>query len=411
MRVRYGHNNKHYTIVLLLGMSVLWGSWKSIPGKLTDVRTVVIDAGHGGKDPGCSGIKHKEKDIALAVALKLGHYIEQNCKDVKVVYTRKTDVFVELQERAAIANRNNADLFICIHCNANPNKSAHGSETYVMGLNKTRGNLDVAKRENAAILLEDNYKQNYDGFDPNSDEANIIFNFYQNKYLEQSLNLASKIQKNYKEKAQRYDKGVRQAGFLVLWKTAMPSLLTETGFLTNVEEEQFLGSEKGQDYLALSIFKAFREYKDEMEGRKSKYEDTIENTPPYEAPKKEVEVMEHKEEAKESVRTVEPDKKEEAIIADKEELKQLTDNTVYYGVQFLVTDKKIEKDSEQLNGLENITEFSDNGIYKYATGAYTNIDQASKLQSEVRKKGFTDAFLIAYKNGIRISLDEAKRSK
>ncbi|MFN5305646.1 MAG: N-acetylmuramoyl-L-alanine amidase, partial [Bacteroidota bacterium] len=241
--------------------------------------TLVIDAGHGGEDPGCHGDRFKEKEVALAIALKFGKLVEKNCRDVEVVYTRKTDVFLELNERAAIANNNRADLFVCIHCNASPNRKVFGSETYVMGLHKSKGNLDVAKRENAAILLEENYQKNYDNFDPNSDEANIIFTMYQNAFLEQSLDLASKIQYYYNEKACRINKGVKQAGFLVLWKTSMPSLLTETGFLTNPEEEKFLGSEKGQDHMALSLFLAFRKYKDEVMQKKTAQADSLEMLP------------------------------------------------------------------------------------------------------------------------------------
>ncbi len=257
---------------------------------------MVIDAGHGGKDPGCHGELYKEKDVALAVALKLGKFIEENLKDVKVIFTRKTDVFVELNERAAIANRNSADLFICVHCNSacvydkrtrkeTCNESAHGAETYVMGVNKDAGNLAVAKRENKSILLEDNYKKAYDGFDPNSDEANILFTIYQSVYRTQSSNLAAKIQECYKQKAGRNDKGLQQAGFLVLWKTAMPSLLTEIGYLTNRKEEKFLGSEKGQTVMASSIFRAFRMYKNELEGSAVKYNDEFEKESHYDPDK------------------------------------------------------------------------------------------------------------------------------
>jgi N-acetylmuramoyl-L-alanine amidase len=256
------------------------------------VRTVVIDPGHGGKDPGCHGTKYKEKDVALAVALKLGHYIEENMKDVKVVYTRKTDVFVELQERAEIANRAKADLFICIHCNSACvrdkklkrdvcNEEAHGAETYVMGIKNEKGKLDVAKRENSAILLEDNYVKKYNGFDPNSDESYIIMSMFTDTYLTQSLSFASKVQKQYGTKAGRVDKGVKRASLWVLWRTYMPSVLTEIGFLTNPEEEQFLGSARGQDYIASGIFRAFREYKDELEGILKKYDDAIEVQVPY----------------------------------------------------------------------------------------------------------------------------------
>ena len=275
-------------IGILLFLSVLFLS-SSFSGKkktatsrplLFGIKTVVIDPGHGGKDPGCLGTKHQEKNITLAIALKLGKYIEDKMPDVKVIYTRKTDISVGLDERAAIANKNKADLFISIHCNASEKKEPHGSETYVMGLHKTQANLDVAKRENAAILLEKNYQKRYDGFDPNSETSYILLTMQQNAYLKQSLNFASKIQKQMKEKVGRVDKGVHQMGFLVLWRSSMPSVLIETEFLTNVKSERFLGSEQGQDNFARSIFAAFRQYKDEVEGKLAKYDDDIERTTP-----------------------------------------------------------------------------------------------------------------------------------
>jgi N-acetylmuramoyl-L-alanine amidase len=232
------------------------------------LKTVVIDAGHGGHDPGCHGIKSKEKDIALDVALKLGKAIEDNYPDVKVVYTRKTDVFVELVERAEIANKAKADLFISIHCNANDNKAAYGSETYAMGLHVSEANLNVAKRENSVILLEENYEQNYDGFDPKSTEAYIIFSLYQSNNLDRSLSLASKVQDQFSNKLQRFNRGVKQAGFIVLYKTNMPSILIELGFLSNKDDEKYLVSESGQNEMSASIFHAFKTYKSEMEKEK-----------------------------------------------------------------------------------------------------------------------------------------------
>lgn len=232
------------------------------------LKTVVIDAGHGGHDPGCHGASVKEKDVALAVALKVGKLIEENYPDVKVVYTRKTDVFIELMERAEIANKAKADLFISIHCNANDNKAAYGSETYAMGLHVSEANLNVAKRENSVILLEENYEQNYDGFDPKSTEAYIIFSLYQSNNLDKSLALASKVQDQFTHKLKRFNRGVKQAGFIVLYKTNMPSILIELGFLSNREDEKYLASADGQTNLAGSIFQAFKTYKSEMEKEK-----------------------------------------------------------------------------------------------------------------------------------------------
>lgn len=231
------------------------------------VKIIVIDAGHGGHDPGCNGEGSHEKDVTLAVALKLGKMLEDSLKDVKVVFTRKTDVFVELWERSNIANKNNADLFISIHCNANNATTANGTETYVMGLHKTESNLAVSKRENEAVLFEENYKdnKNYEGFDPNSPIGHIIFSMIQNAYLEQSLFLASSIEEEFVANGQMKSRGVKQAGFLVLWKTAMPSVLVETGFLTNSEDRKSLISVSGQDKIAYSLFKAVKRYKQNIE--------------------------------------------------------------------------------------------------------------------------------------------------
>jgi N-acetylmuramoyl-L-alanine amidase len=281
--------------------------------KIGTIKTIVIDPGHGGKDPGCNGLVHKEKDVSLAVALKLGKLIEEHYKNIKVIYTRTSDVFVELEDRAQIANRAKADLFISIHCNAagkpvyikdpktgkkrkkvyknkkgklivveKPNTEPFGSETYVMGLKNEEGKMKVATRENSAIFLEDDYEKKYDGFDPDSPESYIIMSNYTSAYVIQSANLAVKIQDEYTKKAGRIDKGVHRQSIWVLWRTAMPSILTEIGYLTNPLEEQFLGSSDGQDYLAKSIFRGFRKYKDDIEGTKKEYNDDIENQTPLE---------------------------------------------------------------------------------------------------------------------------------
>lgn len=230
------------------------------------VRRIVIDAGHGGKDSGCSGKASKEKHIALAIALKLGQYISQNMPDVEVVYTRKKDVFVELHERAAIANRNNADVFLSIHCNSSSSRSFYGSETYVMGLEKTADNLEVARRENAVVTMESNYQNNYDGFDVNDPQSQIIFSLYQNAHLEQSIKLAALIENNFKSQTKRRSRGVKQESFLVLYKTTMPSVLIEAGFLSNQQDEKYLNTAEGQASVASAVYQAFKAYKQQMEG-------------------------------------------------------------------------------------------------------------------------------------------------
>ncbi|TLU98057.1 N-acetylmuramoyl-L-alanine amidase family protein [Dyadobacter luticola] len=230
------------------------------------VNTVVIDAGHGGKDPGTRGSRTKEKDVALAVALELGRKIKEETPEVKVLFTRSTDVFIELGERSAFANRNNADLFISIHCNATPSsRSVRGTESYVMGLHKTQGNLEVAKRENSVILQETNYKQKYKGFDPNSPLAHIMLANYQSAFISSSLRLADLIEKKFKSVSDRDSRGVKQAGFLVLWRCAMPAILIETGFLSTPDEEDYLRSEDGQEEIAESIHQAFMAYKKDMD--------------------------------------------------------------------------------------------------------------------------------------------------
>ena len=224
--------------------------------------TLVIDAGHGGKDPGAIGRKSKEKNINLAVALAFGKLVEQNCPDVKVVYTRKTDVFVELDERANIANRNKADLFVSIHVNSTAAKNGpQGTETYTLGMHRAADNLEVAKRENSVITLESNYEQKYEGFDPKSSESYIIFELMQDKNMEQSVNFAKLLQQQFKSTAGRVNKGVYQAGFLVLRATSMPSALIELGYINNANEETYLCSAAGQSALAKSIFNAFKAYK------------------------------------------------------------------------------------------------------------------------------------------------------
>jgi N-acetylmuramoyl-L-alanine amidase len=243
---------------------LLFTSFTTFERKEVRVRTIVIDAGHGGKDTGCNGVSAREKEVALKVALQLGELIENNLPDVKVIFTRKTDTFVELIDRAGIANKNHADLFVSIHCNSGPS-AAYGTETYTMGLHKSSGNLAVATRENSVILQEDNYKEKYNGFNPNSPQSHILFSLYQSAYLDNSLRFAQKVEEQFKHKVGRSSRGVKQAGFLVLWKSAMPSTLIEIGFLTNPQEERFLNDKTNQSYMASGIYRAFKEYKQELE--------------------------------------------------------------------------------------------------------------------------------------------------
>lgn len=256
---------KNIAIVVVLIAITLLTSSTSLRKSDFQVKTVVIDAGHGGHDPGTHGIISKEKDIALKVATKVGGYINELLPDVKVVYTRDADNFVELEQRANIANKNNADVFISIHANAVSKNTIYGTETYVMGTHKTEGNFEVAKRENSVILYEDGYEEKYEGFDPNSPESQILFSLSQSAYIENSLYLASQIEDQFGKRVGRKSRGVKQAGFWVLWRTSMPSVLVEIGYLTNPKEEKELNNKSIQGDIASGIFRAFRDYKNEIE--------------------------------------------------------------------------------------------------------------------------------------------------
>ena len=264
------NETKFILLFFLITISIL-GSSQPLNLLKSSIKVVVIDAGHGGKDPGCHGhSKINEKDVALNIALKLGKIIEENLPDVQVIYTRKDDRFIELWQRAAIANRNKADLFISVHCNAHTSTSLNGAESYVMGIHKTNGNLAVSRRENESLQLEANYQESghYSDFDPDSPEAQIILSLYQNSFLEHSIELASTLQDKVKAKGSLRDLGVNQAGFVVLWKTTMPSVLVETGFLTNAKDEPYLTSEKGKNESARNIFEAVRDFKVKLEASK-----------------------------------------------------------------------------------------------------------------------------------------------
>lgn len=348
------------------------------------VKTVCIDAGHGGHDGGCQGSKSQEKHVALSIALQLGKYIEDNFPDVKVVYTRKTDVYLKLWERAAIANKAKADLFICVHANANQNKSAFGTETFVMGLHKSESNLNVAKRENSSILLEEDYKTKYSDFDPNSPESYIVLTMRQNAFLDQSLSFAAKVQTQFTERVGRKNRGVKQAGFLVLHQTNMPSVLIETGFLTNKEEEKFLVSDLGQDYLASAVFRAFKSYKNELEGKDIiKVEKVVE------------------------VKQVEVDKKEESKKKNKKNKVEEIDKGVVFKVQIATSSKKIELKPENFNGVKYVTIYEAGGLYRYTVGKEKNMTDANRLQVQLRANGFKDAFVVAFSDGKRVSISKA----
>jgi N-acetylmuramoyl-L-alanine amidase len=343
--------------------------------------TVVIDAGHGGRDPGSIGSVSKEKTINLAVALKLGKLISDGHKDVHVIYTRKTDRFVEVIERANIANQHNADLFISIHANSvKKGAGVKGAETYTLGLAKTQENLEVAMLENSVILLEDNYEQRYEGFDPNSSESYIIFEYLQNMYLEQSISFASEIQKAFVS-ARRTNRGVRQAGFLVLKATSMPSVLIELGFISNKEEEQYMRSEAGQNQLAKSVYTAFTKYKGEYD-RKQSYSDS-----PSAAKTRNTDSALQKNEQKQTAAGT-PAANEQII----------------YKVQILISDRKLSANSAKLKGYAADC-YEEDGLYKYTYGESTDFGSIVQVQKKI-SKDFKDAFIIRIKNGKRLNPNE-----
>jgi N-acetylmuramoyl-L-alanine amidase len=361
---------------------------------------VVIDAGHGGHDPGAMGKKAKEKNIALAIALKLGSYIKKNFPDVKVVYTRKTDVFVELYKRAKIANQAKADLFISIHCNSNKSSKPYGTETWVMGLHKSKANLAVAQKENAAILLEKDYEKTYNNFNPNSPQSYIAFSLFQSAFRDQSIDFATKVESEFKNRAQRHDRGVKEAGFLVLWKTTMPAVLIETGFVSNPAEEKFLMSEQGQDYLASAIYRAFKAYKKEMEG--DNYEEPVEK-PAVKTTGKQDDKSGKKDVKNDSVKVAGNESK-----AGKKQVEK-TKPEIVFGVQFATSKNKKPASSASFKNLENVWSYYHSGYYKYVSGRYANLNQAVDHLKIVRSKGFSDAFVVAFKGRERISPKEAMK--
>lgn len=338
------------------------------------IKTVVIDAGHGGRDPGALGKSSREKDIVLNIALELGGYIEKYFPDVNVVYTRKTDVFIPLNKRSEIANKNKADLFISIHANANNNYRISGTETYTLGLHKTKENLAVAMKENAVMQYEDDWSTKYEGFDPNNPASYIIFNLMQGINRDKSISMAELTEYQFKHRVGRHSRGVREAGFWVLKQVSMPSILVEVGFVSNPTEEKFLKTKKGQDYLASAIFRAFRAYKDKIE---------------------QTSVVLHKQ------------KENEEKIENEIENHENTAEQVEYCIQLKSSIKQIPLNSKVFRNLKNITERNINGTYKYTTGSTSNYSEIVNLQKTVRKK-IKDCFVVAFYKGKRISLSKAK---
>ncbi|NMB49311.1 MAG: N-acetylmuramoyl-L-alanine amidase [Bacteroidales bacterium] len=326
--------------------------------------TVVIDAGHGGKDPGALGSSSREKDITLSVARKVGSLIEKNHNDVKVIYTRKDDSFVALDHRASVANNAKADLFISIHCNALPKRqnSPQGVETFILGLHRSKDNLEVAKKENSVILLEEDYSEKYEGFNPQEPESYIIFEFMSDQYLKQSLHLASLVQHSLVHNSGRINRNVRQAGFLVLREVAMPSILIELGYISNPNDEKYLKSTTGQNSMANSIYLAFNEYKRDYD-------------------------------KKNRIFSNESSKQPQNTIS--------SENEIEYRVQFLTSSRKYETDSPVFKGLSPVSCYKDGSVYKYTYGSATDLKEIITILNEVQLK-FKDAFIVQFQNGVRI---------
>ena len=358
------------TIMLVFTLAVALAAKKGF--------TLVIDAGHGGHDAGALGTFSKEKNINLNVALAFGRLVENNCPGVNVIYTRKTDVFIPLHQRADIANRNKADLFISIHTNALPKGAkAMGLETYTLGMHRASDNFDVAKRENSVILIEKDYKQHYEGFDPSSSESYIMFEFLQDKNMAQSVELAKMVQKRTCAAAARPNKGVKQAGFLVLRETSMPSCLIELGFISTPSEEQFLNSDEGIANMGRGIYQAFCDYL-------AKYDKSF--TVPFNP-----EVSETKEDNKEQPQP--------------EEVK---DEAPVFKVQILTSNVKLKSGSRQLKGRDDADFYKDGNIYKYTVGASTNYNEIYRLRKQLLDQ-FPEAFIIAFKGGQRMDVQKAIR--
>ncbi len=338
---------------------------------------VVLDAGHGGKDPGRpTNFGYKEKDIALDVALRVGKNLEKQ-DDIKVIYTRSTDVFIELRQRARIANKADADLFVSIHCNAH-NSQAYGTETYVLGLHRNESNFRVAQQENEVIFLEDNFESNYEGFDPNSPESMIGLTLMQEDYLDQSILLARYVQDNFTYKLKRKNRGVKQAGFWVLHNTYMPSILIETGFITNKTEGDYLNSVSGKINISKSISDAILDYKSKLNS----------NTP---------NVIETQSNQIDQV---------DAPVDESSVNKPL----IVFKVQIAAGSKKLATKSYNFNGLDQVSRQKSNTIYRYFYGNTASYSAAAELLNTAISKGFPDALIVAYKDGEKISIKQALKS-
>ena len=348
---------------------------------------VVLDAGHGGKDYGAVYHGNIEKNIALQTTLRVGAILEKD-PQIDVVYTRKSDVFIELQQRANIANKSKGSIFVSMHCNANKNQAASGNETYVMGITRNASNLEVAKNENEVVTLETDYKIKYDGFDPNSPESVIGISILQEEHLDQSIELAGRVQEFFTKKTDNKNRGVKQAGFLVLRQITMPRVLVEMGFVSNKEEGEFLNSEDGQNKLAEAIAGAIMDYKNEF-FNPSNNDDV----------KEDVKIIAKKEETI----VKETPKKEEAV----KKVEKATEKGIVFKIQISASTKELATSPSNFKGLSPISVESTGSLYKYFYASEKNYDAAKQKLEEAKQKGYSTAFIVAYKDGIKISVTDA----
>jgi len=419
---------KYYIIkvfLLFIFCSFLYGNTFSsdLRGKSKKTMVVIIDPGHGGKDPGAIGYGIREKDVVLGIGLKLGRLMNENYPEVNVIFTRNTDVFVPLIDRSKIANKSKADLFISIHANSGGTPSTTGTETFVLGLHRSKENLEVAKKENSVILLEEDYSKTYEGFDPNSSESYIMFELVQDIYMDQSLSFADAIQHQFKSRLSTSNRGVKQAGLLVLRQSSMPSVLVETGFLSNQAEANYLSTEEGQRTIALSIFEAFKKFKAKNEGipaaiaEKNQYStDNLHNlkTPKNTEPERVLQPQD----------TVNPEKaaatEQKPTEAEKTELPQevlqttksvIADieiqGTTYYSVQIGANTIPIEPVAGNFKGLKDVRREKTDKYYRYYIGKETSIKKIRETWQQIKVK-FPQSFIVSFVDGKRIIIDNSK---
>lgn len=365
-----------FTLIIFFTTSIFAHSSALMSDPPKEKFVVVLDAGHGGQDPGNRGNGYYEKDIALNIVLNIGAELEK-LPDVKVIYTRKSDVFVTLAGRAEIANKAEADLFISVHCNAHKSQ-AQGTETFVLGLHRNEDNLEVAMRENQVIFLEEDYEVTYDGFNPNSPESYIGLTLMQEEYLDQSVLLADLIQKNFTNELKRVNRGVKQAGFLVLRQTYMPSVLVETGFLTNTGEGSYLNSDRGQAGMSNAIVRAVQDYKNSIN----------------------LEILEGLEINPPVALTTEPEEQPIDIY-----------DGITFKIQLAATGKKLDPNSKNFKGLREVSRNKEGKLFKYYYGATSSFSQAKELHQMARSNGYPDSFIVAFRGNEKLSVNDALKSK